>query len=163
MERSTIREQVETFHRAMGQPVLDKPQIPDEATVRKRLRFIAEEFRELMTACLADPHASDMNLAQSYETVVATDLLVDMVTRCPLKEEIDLPEVVDALADLDYVIEGMRLEFGVNGAPIAERVHEANMAKLAGPVREDGKRLKPDGWMPPDVGEALRLQGWAEE
>jgi predicted HAD superfamily Cof-like phosphohydrolase len=38
----------------------------------------------------------------------------------------------------------------VDLAPHFEEVHRANMTKLAGPKREDGKQLKPEGWQPPD-------------
>lgn len=76
---------------------------------------------------------------------------------------VDLVEFADALADLDYVIEGTRLEFGINGAPIAAEVHRSNLSKLGpnGPMlREDGKILKPPGWTPPDIAGELRKQGW---
>ena len=62
--------------------------------------------------------------------------------------------------DLDYVVEGTRLEFEIDGGPIAVEVHRSNMAKVGGPVREDGKRLKPPGWTPPDIAGELRKQGW---
>ena len=56
-----------------------------------------------------------------------------------------------ALAGLDYVVEGARLEFGINGLPIADEVHRANMAKAGGPKRADGKHMKPEGWTPHEV------------
>jgi predicted HAD superfamily Cof-like phosphohydrolase len=65
------------------------------------------------------------------------------------------------MADLDYVVEGTRLEFGIDGEPIAAEVHRANMAKTEGPVAPDGKRLKPPGWTPPDIAGVLRKQGAA--
>jgi predicted HAD superfamily Cof-like phosphohydrolase len=40
-------------------------------------------------------------------------------------------------------------------------VLDANDAKLEGEIREDGKRLKPEGWQPPKIGEELLLQGWS--
>ena len=74
--------------------------------------------------------------------------------------KVRLPEFIDATHDLDYVVEGTRLECGVDGAPIAAEVHRANMAKAHGPMREDGKRLKPEGWTPPDIEGELVKQGW---
>lgn len=44
--------------------------------------------------------------------------------------------------------------------PLWQDVHRANMAKTTGPVRADGKRLKPEGWQPPDIAGVLRVQGW---
>jgi predicted HAD superfamily Cof-like phosphohydrolase len=55
------------------------------------------------------------------------------------------------------VVEGARLELGIDGAPIAA-VHEANMKKVSGEVRADGKRLKPPGWKPPDINLELIVQ-----
>ena len=72
----------------------------------------------------------------------------------------NLVELVDALADLDYVVEGTRIEFGINGKPIADAVHAANMAKVGGGIRGDGKINKPEGWQPPDIAGELRKQGW---
>jgi predicted HAD superfamily Cof-like phosphohydrolase len=74
--------------------------------------------------------------------------------------DVDLPEFVDALVDLDYVIEGARVACGVYGEPVEAAVHHANMEKGEGPLRADGKKEKPPGWKPPDVAALLRAQGW---
>jgi predicted HAD superfamily Cof-like phosphohydrolase len=76
---------------------------------------------------------------------------------------INLAELADGLADLDYVVEGTRLEFGIDGEPIAEIVHIACMAKLAVCANCDGRgcgqTIKPEGWKPPDIeGEIVRQQ-----
>lgn len=70
------------------------------------------------------------------------------------------PEWVDGLLDLLYVTYGALASAGVHAAPVFREVHRANMAKLDGLVREDGKRLKPEGWKPPDIEGCLRDQGW---
>lgn len=70
--------------------------------------------------------------------------------------------VLDALTDLQYVLDGAYLSLGfahVKDAALAE-VHASNMRKL-GPdgkpiLRSDGKILKPAGWSPPDLGRVLR-------
>lgn len=67
-----------------------------------------------------------------------------------------LPAQIDALCDLLYVVYGMAVEMGVDLEPFFELVHEANMKKGPGPVREDGKKLKPEGWEPPDIEGALK-------
>lgn len=63
----------------------------------------------------------------------------------------DLVEAIDGLCDLLCVSYGAAIEFGVDLAPYWDEVHRTNMAKVGGPVRADGKRLKPDGWTPPDI------------
>lgn len=149
-----IREQVEEFHRAMGQPVLDTPQVPDDQRVRLRLKLIAEEFCELLEAA----GVPDSTPYEDHNHFALEWLLQDLIGGA--LGTFDLVAFTDALADLDYVIEGTRLEFGIDGAPIAAEVHRSNMAKTGGEVREDGKVLKPADWTPPDIAGELRKQGW---
>lgn len=89
---------------------------------------------------------------------------VELLTKC-LKEEIgefeeacshdDLPEIADALVDLIYYAIGAAQAFGFDIREVWEEVQAANMRKLGGPKRADGKQLKPEGWKPPDVKAAL--------
>jgi len=75
----------------------------------------------------------------------------------------DLVESVDALADILYVTLGTAVEWGVDMQEIFEIVHGANMRKIGGEVRGDGKVLKPDGWIGPeaDIANELIEQGAA--
>jgi predicted HAD superfamily Cof-like phosphohydrolase len=63
----------------------------------------------------------------------------------------DLVGAIDGMCDVLCVIYGTAAEFGIDLAPFWDEVHRTNMAKAGGPVREDGKRLKPEGWQPPDI------------
>lgn len=63
----------------------------------------------------------------------------------------DLVEALDGLCDVIVVVLGTAVEFGIDLQPFWDEVHRTNMAKVGGPVREDGKRLKPEGWQPPDI------------
>ena len=65
-------------------------------------------------------------------------------------EKGDTLEMIDALCDIIYVALGSAVEMGVDLAPFWTEVQKANMAKAGGPVREDGKIMKPPGWKPPD-------------
>lgn len=67
----------------------------------------------------------------------------------------DLVETADAIADLLVVTYGAALCFGIPIDAVFEEVHRTNMAKADGPLRDDGKRLKPPGWTPPDVAGVL--------
>lgn len=73
-------------------------------------------------------------------------------------ENADLPGIADGAVDLIYVVIGTLISYGIDPAPVWEAVHAANMAKAGGPVREDGKRLKPPGWQPPDIAAILARQ-----
>lgn len=58
-------------------------------------------------------------------------------------------EVIDAICDTIVVLHNTTNAMGIDLAPFFDEVHRSNMAKVGGPVREDGKRLKPEGWKPP--------------
>lgn len=145
---SRLAEQVREFHRAMDCPERETPGTIPIRRAKLRLKLIGEEFLELVDAMLGTEGDLAESIADFRKTVDEADVRIDMV------------RMADALADLDYVIEGTRLEFGIDGDPIADAVHAANMAKLGGPKRTDGKILKPPGWKPPDVAAELRKQGW---
>jgi len=71
----------------------------------------------------------------------------------------DITQIADAVADLMYVLIGMMNAMGVDMRPIWIAVQRANMAKEGGGSREDGKILKPEGWMEPPLKMILALQG----
>lgn len=148
---STIRYQVSEFHRAFGQNIATKPHIPDEKTVRLRAALIAEECIEMLESVYGEEACADV--AETMGHLLEHN-----------RTNVDLVEFVDALADLDYVVEGGRLMFGVDGAPVAAEVHRSNMSKLGADgkpvIREDGKRLKGPNYSPPAIADELRKQGW---
>lgn len=148
--KASLRQQVAEFHRMIGAPILETPQVPADDRVRLRLRLIAEEFFEALAACNISPDVDGYGPVESA--------VMEAIDRVELT--VDLPELADALGDLDYVIEGSRLELGVDGAPIAAAIHATNMAKADGPVDATGKKRKPAGWQPPDIAGLLRAQGW---
>jgi predicted HAD superfamily Cof-like phosphohydrolase len=147
----SLDDQVRQFHEFCDIPVLDKPAVPDEARGRLRIKLVAEEFVELLVSVVGRSSA-----VVKIEEGIA--LLLEQ--SFDQRGGVDLPAFVDALADLDYVVAGTRLEFGIDGEPIANLVHAANMTKGSGPLREDGKRMKPPGFVPPDIAGELRRQGW---
>lgn len=73
----------------------------------------------------------------------------------------DMVEVLDALCDIQYVLDGAFLEFGlhpVKDAAFAE-VQASNMSKLGEDgkpiLREDGKILKGPNFRPPNLAQFL--------
>lgn len=72
----------------------------------------------------------------------------------------DIVEIADGIVDSIVVLIGTAITYGIDIREIWEEVHKTNMAKEHGPIREDGKRLKPEGWKPPDVLSILKKQGW---
>jgi predicted HAD superfamily Cof-like phosphohydrolase len=151
---ASLHNQVEQFHKAFDIANRETPGVPSDETVRYRLRLIAEEFFELLAACgIGDLAGDDQTLQEGVSDAI----------RC-YDLRVDLPEFADACGDLDYVVEGARQAFGIDGAPIADAIHTANLAKLHDDgkvVKNDfGKVIKPEGWTPPDIAGELREQGW---
>jgi predicted HAD superfamily Cof-like phosphohydrolase len=147
--RNHLRNRVRQFMTAFHQHIADKPSIPPDDVVRLRARLIAEEAFEFLRACFGELHFADWQ-----------KLVLNTIDHASVS--VDLPAVTDALADLDYVDEGTRLAFGIDGQPIADAVHAANMAKVGGHKDEYGKWRKPEGWQPPDIVRLLQEQGWYE-
>ncbi|MTI03346.1 nucleoside triphosphate pyrophosphohydrolase family protein [Roseibium sp. RKSG952] len=74
----------------------------------------------------------------------------------------NLIEVLDALCDIQYVLDGTFLEFGLHGfkQDAMDEVHASNMSKLGADgrplLREDGKVLKGPDFRRPDLARVLR-------
>lgn len=119
---------VREFHETFGHPVADRPTLPDLALASLRVALIKEELEELRAALI------DGNVI----------------------------EIADALGDILYVTFGAGVAFGIGLDEVFEEIQRSNMAKL-GPdgkpiLREDGKILKPDGWMPPNIARVIERQ-----
>ena len=77
-------------------------------------------------------------------------------------EEGDLVETLDALIDLQYVLDGAFLSFGMGHlkTPAFNEVHSSNMSKLGEDGKpivrpEDGKILKGPNYFKPDVSQFI--------
>lgn len=74
----------------------------------------------------------------------------------------DIVEVLDALCDIQYVLDGNFLEFGLHKLKQAafSEVHASNMSKLGADdqpiLREDGKLLKGPNFFRPDLAQFLQ-------
>jgi predicted HAD superfamily Cof-like phosphohydrolase len=73
-------------------------------------------------------------------------------------ENDDLAGVADGVADLIYVALGTTISYGIDLHPIWEAVQEANMSKIGGGKRHDGKIMKPSRWQAPDVDKLIGEQ-----
>lgn len=123
-------EDVHAFHSAFDIPIRDLPGFPDQDREALRMNLIEEEFRELK------------------EAISARDIVA----------------IADACADLKYVILGFEIEYGIPAPEVWSEVHRSNMAKVdpeTGKVRKraDGKILKPEGWLPPNIAGIIAQAG----
>ena len=140
------QQQVRELHEAIEHPAPVKLEPLAEDRLKLRLSLIMEEAREIVAA------------AGAREIRWRACLGANPGPRYTLEVEkpMDVPETIDGLCDLLVVTYGMAVEMGVDLEPFFEEVHRTNMTKGDGPLREDGKRLKPPGWTPPDIAGLLK-------
>lgn len=124
----SVQRDVQDFHEALDILVGDTPAIRRPALRASLIMEEAVETVEAITGHTVEWHLTDERPATP-----------------------DLVGAIDGLCDLLAVTYGAAVEFGIDLEPFWDEVHRSNMAKRGGPVREDGKRLKPLGWEPPDI------------
>ena len=133
--------QVKEFHDAFGVETPSKPTISTEERRVLRVKLIAEELMELC-------EASGVYLW--LDTTSTGGMQVGESLKVP-----DLVEIADALTDLQYVVLGSCLEYGLPQQLIFDEVHSSNLSKLGKdgkPIyREDGKVLKGPSFYRPDI------------
>jgi predicted HAD superfamily Cof-like phosphohydrolase len=66
--------------------------------------------------------------------------------------------IADGIVDSIVVLIGTAVAYGIDIRPVWDEVHRTNMLKKGGEVREDGKRLKPKEWKPPNIQKILLSQ-----
>ena len=118
-----------------------------------------QEFHE--TYGLPVEGAPDLSCEQTKELRI--NLLAEELDE--LKEalaENDIVEVLDALIDLQYVLDGAFLSFGLHSVKQAafDEVHRSNMSKLGEdgkPIRResDGKVMKGPNYFKPDIAQFI--------
>ncbi|WP_040383258.1 hypothetical protein [Deinococcus apachensis] len=124
------------FHRAVGLTSPERPTVPAPSLLTLRRTLIREEVGEVEQEW---DHLEGR--LRAGEAVAPADLAL----------------LAHELADLLYVTYGALDALGIDANAVFAEVHRANMAKLGGPRREDGKQLKPEGWQPADVRGAMGL------
>jgi predicted HAD superfamily Cof-like phosphohydrolase len=142
-----IHDCVRAFHEAMGVPVVTTPSVPSDKRVRLRASLVCEEFIETMRSLFDERFLIDEAELCLKKAIATYDV------------NVDLPELADGLCDLDYVVEGTRLEFGIPGEAVLEEVQRSNATKFGAPVRADGKILKGPNYSPPDIARVLARHG----
>ncbi len=126
----TNADRIREFHEAMDAHLPTRPILPDKKLLALRQTLIDEEYEEV--------------------TAVFQQLISDQTD--------DITQLIHELTDLLYVAYGAIQACGVDPDPVFAEVHRANMAKMDGPRRADGKVLKPEGWQPADVRGVIERQ-----
>lgn len=140
--------QVNQFHLAFNHPIATTPTVGSAELRELRVKLILEEALEFAAACGFEVIAS----TGSEQSKVASIYLVSI-------GHPDLVEMADALGDLDYVVQGANLAFGIPSEEVMAEIHASNMSKLGEdgrPIyREDGKVLKGPNYFKPDLAKLL--------
>jgi predicted HAD superfamily Cof-like phosphohydrolase len=134
--------QVQIFHR----DVLNQPTSPAEPQLRNpelRARLIIEEAIETACALVGTARAQTVVQVQLHE-------IIQKLTR-EKRTEPNLIDAIDGICDNLVVNYGTAEDIGVDIEPFYIEVMDANNRKADGPTDASGKRLKPPGWVPPDI------------
>ncbi len=143
---SRIRDQVLEFHNKFDVPVRGWPGIPEPEEIRLRFALIFEEVKETGEAL-------------GFKNSIMDEIMAEIWSWNPDPNDVDLVELADGLGDVDYVVEGCRQVFGINGEPIADEIHSTNIAKEGGKKDGNGKLRKPPNWKAPEIRRLLIEQG----
>jgi predicted HAD superfamily Cof-like phosphohydrolase len=149
-KKTDHQKRVEQFMRLAGQDVLTSPCLPTTAVRLLRAKLIFEEAMETINALGFEVYAID-GMHQ---------VLVDEISIIPSQCGPDLIEIADGCADISVVTIGTLSACGIADRPLLEEVDDSNLQKF-GPGshrREDGKWIKPAGWVPPKIGKVLGEQ-----
>lgn len=106
------------------------------------------------------------DISDAKTNALRINLLAEEVEE--LKEALeagDMVEVLDALTDIQYVLDGAYLSFGLHDVKMDafEEVQRSNMSKLGAdgkPIvrEEDGKILKGPDYFKPDIAQFIKAQ-----
>ncbi len=130
IEKSNAQK-VEAFTIAFGGEQPKTPTVPALQILTLREKLLDEEYVESKKALTEMKRVAGQEAAADINETVAA--------------------FVHELTDLLYVTYGAILACGVDPDPIFAEIHRANMTKIGGPRRADGKQLKPKNWQPADV------------
>lgn len=149
-------EQVKEFQKTFNQPAPDNLQLLNTQRYINRSVWTLEEIVEGVHALVGD--------ADSFEFKKAINDLASGLLNAAIKAEksgvkfetVEDKQVAlcDAMNDTLYFAVGTCVEMGFRPQQTFDVVQKANMAKLwpdgQPRYREDGKILKPEGWVAPD-------------
>jgi predicted HAD superfamily Cof-like phosphohydrolase len=154
--QTEYQRRVERFMREAKQIVRLWPDQPREDERILRAKLILEEALETCQALGVSIvlRVPDQDGGVDLHPVREEDIVFNV------SADFNLVDAVDGCCDVMVVTLGCLSCLGVGDVHVMNAVLDANDAKMTGPIREDGKRLKPEGWQPPNIEGELVLQGW---
>jgi predicted HAD superfamily Cof-like phosphohydrolase len=145
---TNFQKSVLNFMKSVGQNCPEFPSIPDNLTRVLRISLLLEEVLEL-----AEASGVKVSLSDKEESINIDDFNYD------IEGEVNLIEVADALADINYVSIGAACSYGLDIEPFENEVCRSNDSKITnGFRREDGKWQKGPNYSPANLSPILESQ-----
>ena len=145
---TNFQKNVYGFMKAVGQSCPDFPSPPDNLTRVLRISLLIEEVLEL-----AEARGIKVCLFNDDTPLSVNDFNYN------IEGEVDLVEVADALADINYVSAGAACSYGLDLEPFEDEVCRSNNSKIVnGFRREDGKWQKGPNYSPANLTPILEEQ-----
>ena len=169
--RITRLEQIKEFHKAYGFRVAPEPDIPAWTSSEKAVINTYAEHIAIIAEVLKQQAAFYNGLGKKNLGLVLIRLQLIVEETAEVAEAVmeeDLPHLLQELSDLDYVVGGTFLTFGLQGVKAAaeDELHAANMSKLVDGrpiVDKSGRSVKGPGYRKPDMLRVLAERPGAEQ
>lgn len=178
------QENVKKFMQFFNQNCPDKPTQLDEETAKLRAALILEECLEIITKGLGLSINIWDEIRQEQISISEQNIKNYFEVKFTKVKEVNLVELADGLADLDYVAtSGTANAAGIDIQPVIDEVHKSNMSKswkeeeldeakklypdakvenygkgLYRLIREDGKIIKSPSYKKADVESIIKKQ-----
>ncbi len=153
-KKSLHQRRVEQTMRSANQRVRQSPGVPSDEERLLRAKLILEEALETVSALGFDPI-----IVVPYPPSQQIKVTMEAVKFTPARDP-DLVAIADGCADISVVVSGTLSSCGIADELLLEEVDESNIRKFDDGciLREDGKYLKPAGWVPPNIERVLDEQ-----
>jgi len=147
---------VRLFHQAFGHPINNKPVLVCSDATKENLKgslFYMQQALDTLKLDIPDDETNNSKFIQLRAALIQEELM-EMVEGVINEDPV---ETLDALTDIQYVLDGAYLTFGLGNYKVAAmtEVHQSNMSKL-GPDRkpiydENTKIVKGPNYWKPDL------------
>jgi len=148
MRNVSVWKCLKEFNKLFGFPIRNKPSLPgfpDKKSFEPHLQTI---HHSLVYCSSAIPSTDERSLRIKL-------LLEEVAEYISAELANDITKIADALSDIHYIAAGTEVIYGIPGEQIFDHVHENNMSKVGidgKPIfRDDGKVLKPPGYVQPNI------------
>jgi predicted HAD superfamily Cof-like phosphohydrolase len=129
------------------------------ANVSEAANWIAQFHLQAGLCCHRLPTADVPEEVASLRTSLLREEVDEFATAA---KNHDIVGIADALADILYVTYGAAITYGIDLDDVLAEVHRSNMTKLSAELppklREDGKVLKTEGYISPDIAGVIANQ-----